>query len=77
MYSRVSRQLALALAVASAIASPLSARDDIKPGLPYDDATTPHCSWWMDYHGSQTCEEVVKWHWIELSNFRRWVSLLC
>lgn len=75
MHLLLLRQLALALAFASTIASPLRARGDSKPGLPYDDATTPHCSWWIDYDGSQTCEEVVEWNWLELSDFRRWVSL--
>lgn len=68
------RQLALAAAVANVASLPLHAREGNEPGLPHDDATTSSCSWWADYDGSQTCKELLDWNWIELEDFRRWVS---
>ena len=47
------------LGLASAAALPLQARDDAEPGLPHAFDTTPYCTWWTDYDGSQTCQEVL------------------
>ncbi|KAL0935699.1 LysM domain-containing protein [Colletotrichum truncatum] len=58
--------------LASAAALRLHARAGDEPGLPHDPNTTSYCSWWIDYDGSQTCQEVLEWNWIEISDFRRW-----
>ncbi|TID07466.1 LysM domain-containing protein [Colletotrichum higginsianum] len=60
------------LGLASAAALPLQARDGAEPGLPHASDTTSYCSWWADYDGSQTCQEVLDFNWIDLKSFRRW-----
>ncbi|KAF9876154.1 hypothetical protein CkaCkLH20_06600 [Colletotrichum karsti] len=72
------RQLAAAAIVAqffgltSAAALPLHARDGAEPNLPHASDTTSYCSWWADYDGSQTCQEVLDFNWIDMKAFRRW-----
>lgn len=64
------------LGLASAAVLPLQARDGEEPGLPHASDTTPYCSWWADYDGSQTCEEVIDFNWIDLKSFYRWVRII-
>lgn len=66
--------LALAAGLTSVAAAPLRTREGDEPAFPFDENTLSHCSWWIDYDGSQTCEEVVEWNWIDLKSFYRWVS---
>lgn len=48
-------------------------RDDT-PQLPHDPNTSPHCTWWLDYDGTETCEEILDWNMITMAQFVRWVS---
>ncbi|KAH7400546.1 hypothetical protein DE146DRAFT_735635 [Phaeosphaeria sp. MPI-PUGE-AT-0046c] len=57
---------------ALATTSRIQARSGKTPGLAFDPATTSYCSWWIDYDGSMTCQEVLDDSWINLDSFRRW-----
>ncbi|CAG5157188.1 uncharacterized protein ALTATR162_LOCUS4980 [Alternaria atra] len=52
--------------------SRIQSRSGKTPSLAFDPATTSYCSWWIDYDGSMTCQEVLDDNWIELDAFRRW-----
>ena len=56
-----------------AATSRIQSRSGKTPSLAFDPATTSYCSWWIDYDGSMTCQEVLDDNWIELDAFRRWV----
>ncbi|CAN9317990.1 unnamed protein product [Alternaria alternata] len=55
-----------------AATSRIQSRSGKTPSLASDPATTSYCSWWIDYDGSMTCQEVLDDNWIELDAFRRW-----
>ncbi|CAN9295869.1 unnamed protein product [Alternaria alternata] len=56
-----------------AATSRIQSRSGKTPSLASDPATTSYCSWWIDYDGSMTCQEVLDDNWIELDAFRRWL----
>lgn len=61
------------LASAQPKADPVSRTGD-KPGLPYDDKTTPYCNWWIDNAAGEDCEDLLLTWDIPKSDFARWVS---
>ncbi|ODA80984.1 hypothetical protein RJ55_03944 [Drechmeria coniospora] len=67
--------IVIPLALAS-IARPapgtLQSRAGDKPGLPHDQRTTPHCSFWLDYNGSQTCAAICDVYGCSVDAFLRW-----
>ncbi|KAL2753126.1 carbohydrate-binding module family 50 protein [Sodiomyces alcalophilus JCM 7366] len=42
------------------------------PRFPYDPNTSPHCTWWVNYEGTQSCEDILDTSWITMEEFRRW-----
>jgi len=44
------------------------------PRFPYDPDTSPYCSWWLNYEGNQSCDDILDSSWITIEEFRRWVS---
>ena len=46
----------------------------VSPKLPYDERTTPYCTYWIDNNGQEVCEEIPEWWGISMDDFLRWVG---
>lgn len=67
--SRFTQVLFLAAAATSAVArSPT-------PRFPYDDNTSSYCTWWLNYEGNESCDDILDTNWITIEEFRRWVGI--
>lgn len=51
----------------------LGTRDSI-PKLPYDQNTTPHCTWSLDYEAKVPCSDILRENLITIDTFSRWVG---
>ncbi|KAL4820370.1 hypothetical protein BDW67DRAFT_172612 [Aspergillus spinulosporus] len=65
-------QLAAVLGTSTSLVACGYVRRDDTPQLPYDPDTTPYCTWWIDYDGSSSCQNILSDWLISLDNFRRW-----
>ncbi|TDZ23422.1 LysM domain-containing protein [Colletotrichum orbiculare MAFF 240422] len=58
--------LLLAAAATAVVARSPAAR------FPYDDNTTSYCTWWLNYEGVESCNDILDANWITIDEFRRW-----
>lgn len=46
----------------------------LEPSYPPGAGTTPYCTYWIDYEGYETCQDITDFWKITMDDFMRWVS---
>ncbi|KAJ3480920.1 hypothetical protein NLG97_g7951 [Lecanicillium saksenae] len=55
-----------------ALATPSIEARESKPKLPFDENSTPHCTWWLDYKSATPCADILSENLITNADFSRW-----